>query len=161
MRKDTSRARLTKWPINMKRMAKMEKWEEKKSGRELDFPSSSAVKSLPAMQERQETWVRKIPWSRAWPPTEVFLLGKSHGERNLVDYIQSMGSQSWTQLSDRACAHRQELAAQEVLVEEAGVRKLSIDVEYRCKPSCVIFTQEITAARMTNYVQQSGSVSET
>ena len=48
-----------------------------------------------------------------------------------------MGSQSWTQLSDRACAHRQELAAREVLVEEAGVRKLSIDVEDRCKQAAL------------------------
>ena len=29
-------------------------------------------------------WVRKIPWSRQ--PTPVFLPGKSHGQRSLVDY---------------------------------------------------------------------------
>ena len=28
-------------------------------------------------------WVRKIPWIRVWPPTAVFLPGKSHGERSL------------------------------------------------------------------------------
>ena len=32
------------------------------------------VKNLPAMWE---TWVRKIPWRRAWQPTPVFLPGES------------------------------------------------------------------------------------
>ena len=31
-------------------------------------------------------WVRKIPCRRAWQPTPVFLLGKSHGQRSLVGY---------------------------------------------------------------------------
>ena len=31
-------------------------------------------------------WVRKIPWRRKWQPTPVFLPGKSHGQRSLVDY---------------------------------------------------------------------------
>ena len=123
MRKDASRARLTKRPINVKRMAKMQKWEEKKSGQELDFPSGPAVKNLPAVQERQETWVRKIPWRRAWQPTVVFLLWESHGQRNLA------GCSPWgLKESDTAerlsTHHRQELAAQVLLLEEAGVRKL-------------------------------------
>ena len=29
-------------------------------------------------------WVRKIPWRRKWPPTPVFLPGKSHGQRSLA-----------------------------------------------------------------------------
>ena len=29
-------------------------------------------------------WVRKIPWMRGWQPTQVFLLGESHGLRSLV-----------------------------------------------------------------------------
>ena len=28
----------------------------------------------------------KIPWKRKWQLTSVFLPGKSHGQRNLVDY---------------------------------------------------------------------------
>ena len=28
----------------------------------------------------------KIPWRREWLPTPVFLSGKSHGQRSLVDY---------------------------------------------------------------------------
>ena len=43
------------------------------------------VKNLPAVQE---TWVwsldEKISWRREWPPTPVFLPGKSHGQRSLV-----------------------------------------------------------------------------
>ena len=31
-------------------------------------------------------WVRKIPWSRKWQPTSVFLPGKFHGQRSLVGY---------------------------------------------------------------------------
>jgi len=39
------------------------------------------------MQEtRARSWVRKILWRRKWQPTPVFLLGESHGERNLVGY---------------------------------------------------------------------------
>ena len=30
-------------------------------------------------------WVGKIPWSRKWHPTPVFLLGESHGQWSLVD----------------------------------------------------------------------------
>ena len=33
-----------------------------------------------------DPWVRKIPWWREWLPTVVFLPGKSHGQRSLVDY---------------------------------------------------------------------------
>ena len=31
-------------------------------------------------------WVRKIPWSRQWQPTPVFLPGKSYGQRSLAGY---------------------------------------------------------------------------
>ena len=41
-----------------------------------------------------------IPWRREWQPTPVFLPGKSHGQRSLEGYIQSMGLQrirhDWT-----------------------------------------------------------------
>ena len=35
---------------------------------------------------RFDTWVRKIPWRRAWQPTPVSLPGKAHGQRSLVGY---------------------------------------------------------------------------
>ena len=31
-------------------------------------------------------WIRKIPWSRKWQPTPVFLPGKSYRQRSLVGY---------------------------------------------------------------------------
>ena len=31
-------------------------------------------------------WVGKIPWSRKWQPTPVFLPGKFHGQRSLAGY---------------------------------------------------------------------------
>ena len=33
-----------------------------------------------------DPWVGKIPWSRKWQPTRVFLPGESHGQRSLVGY---------------------------------------------------------------------------
>ena len=42
------------------------------------------------MQKRQVTWVwslvRKVPWSRKWQPTPVFLRGEFHGQRSLAGY---------------------------------------------------------------------------
>ena len=29
-----------------------------------------------------DPWVRKMPWTRAWQPTPVFLSGQSHGQRS-------------------------------------------------------------------------------
>ena len=33
-----------------------------------------------------DPWVGRIPWSRKWQPTPVFLPGKSHGQRNVAGY---------------------------------------------------------------------------
>ena len=35
---------------------------------------------------RFDLWVEKIPWSRKWQPTPVFLPRKSHGQRSLAGY---------------------------------------------------------------------------
>ena len=60
---------------------------------------------LPCRRLGFNSWVRKIPWRRAWQPTPVFLPGKFQGQRS---YIQSMGPQrvkhdwatdTWTSLS--------------------------------------------------------------
>ena len=61
-----------------------------------DVPSFGAsqvvlvVKNPPAnagdKRCRFDPWVRKIPWSKKWQPTPVFLLGKFHGQRSLVGY---------------------------------------------------------------------------
>ena len=47
-----------------------------------------------------QTNARKIPWKRAWQPTPVPLSWEFHRQRSLAGYIQSMGSQSQTWLSD-------------------------------------------------------------
>ena len=31
-------------------------------------------------------WVTKMPWSRKWHPTPIFLPEKSHGQRSLAGY---------------------------------------------------------------------------
>ena len=57
----------------------------------LGFPGGSSGKE-PACQCRRhrrcgfDSWVRKIPWRRAWQSTTVFLPGESHEQRSLVGY---------------------------------------------------------------------------
>ena len=50
------------------------------------------------------SWVRKIPWRRAWQPTPVFLPRESHGQRSLAGYSPWV-AKSWTWLRDWACMH--------------------------------------------------------
>ena len=52
------------------------------------FPSGSAVKNLPANagDTRDAGSTPKIPRSRKWQPTLVFLPGKYHGQRSLEGY---------------------------------------------------------------------------
>ena len=33
-----------------------------------------------------DSWVRKIPWKKKWPPAPVFLSGKFHGQTSLLSY---------------------------------------------------------------------------
>ena len=41
---------------------------------------------LQCRRPRFNSWVKKIPWRRAWLPTPVFLPGEFHGWRSLVGY---------------------------------------------------------------------------
>ena len=51
------------------------------------FLVAQSVKNPSAMQETWfDLWIRNILWRRKWQPSLVFLLGKSHGQRSLVDY---------------------------------------------------------------------------
>ena len=47
----------------------------------------------------------RFPWRRKWQPTPIFLLGKSHGQRSLVDYSPWGHKESDTteRLSMHAC----------------------------------------------------------
>ena len=62
------------------------------------IPGSSSSKE-PICQCRRHKklefnpWVRNIPWKRKWQPTPIYLPGKSHGQRRLVDYSQWAGSE--------------------------------------------------------------------
>ena len=57
----------------------------------MGFPGGTVVKNLPANagDAKDDLWVRKIPWSRKWQPTPVFLSVESHGERSLVGHSPS------------------------------------------------------------------------
>ena len=81
---------------------------------EQGFPGGSVVKNPPAIirdtgsvpgsgkSPGEENGRKKK--KRKWQPSPVFSSGKSHGQKSLASYIQSMGWQkSRTQLSDRAC----------------------------------------------------------
>ena len=53
------------------------------------FPSGSAVKNPPAMQEKQEMWVQSLGWEDTLEKemaTPVFLPEKSHGWRRPAGY---------------------------------------------------------------------------
>ena len=55
------------------------------------FPGGADGKELSCQCRRQknhrfDSWVRKIPWRRAWQPTSVFLPGESYGQRSLEGY---------------------------------------------------------------------------
>ena len=55
------------------------------------FPVGSSGKEATCQgstqkRRRLDSWVGKIPWSRAWQPAPVILPGESHGQRSLVGY---------------------------------------------------------------------------
>ena len=54
-----------------------------------------------------DPWVRKIPWSRKWQPTPVFLAGEFQGQRSLVGYSPE-GLKESTRLSSWAHTHQQQ-----------------------------------------------------
>ena len=54
----------------------------------LGFPGGSVVKNPPANAGDVHLIPRlgSSPWRRKWQPTQVFLPGKSHGQRSLIGY---------------------------------------------------------------------------
>ena len=42
--------------------------------------------SVPPHNFGFDPWVGKVPWSREWLPTPVFLPGEFHGQRSLTGY---------------------------------------------------------------------------
>ena len=70
---------------------------------ELGFPGGAGGKEDTCWCRRCkfDPWVGKIPWSRKWQLTPVFLPGKFHGQRSLADYSHGT-TKSWAWLSDWA-----------------------------------------------------------
>ena len=65
----------------------------------LGFPSgaSSEESTCPCRRPKRhgfDLWVGKIPWSRKWQPTPVFLSGEFHRQRSLAGY-SSEGRTEW------------------------------------------------------------------
>ena len=59
------------------------------------FPDGASGKESACQRRRDkrckfDSWVRRIPWSRKWQSSPVFLPGKFHGQRNLVGPIGSI-----------------------------------------------------------------------
>ena len=59
------------------------------------FPGGSDGKESACNSRDPGSWVRKIPWRRAWQPTPVFLPGESHGQRSLVGVTHSQTRLKW------------------------------------------------------------------
>ena len=72
--------------------------------KDLDFPSGSDSKDLPAMEETQvQSLGPEDPLERKWQPTPVFLPGKSHGQRSLAGY--SLWGLKELDTTEYACIH--------------------------------------------------------
>ena len=56
------------------------------SGKEVKSGKESFCQCRGLKRRGLDPWVGKIPWSRNWQPTPVFLPGKSHGKRSLAGY---------------------------------------------------------------------------
>ena len=66
--------------------------------------------------------VRKMPWSRKWQPTPVFLLGKSHWQRGLVGY--SLWDVKELDTTEHTCVH---IEWYNSLEGETGTRDTCVD----------------------------------
>ena len=56
-------------------------------------------------RRRFDPWVGKISCRRKWQPVPVFLPGKSHGQRSLVDY-RPWGSKDMTGVTEHTLFHQ-------------------------------------------------------
>ena len=55
---------------------------------------------------RFNSWVRKIPWRRAWQPTPILLPGESHGQRSLAGCSpKGRTGSGMTEATEHTCTH--------------------------------------------------------
>ena len=59
---------------------------ELKSGLPRWFSGKESAHQCSRYRSGFDPWVGKVPWSRKWKPTTVFLPGKFYGQRSLVVY---------------------------------------------------------------------------
>ena len=75
------------------------------------FPTDTCAKEYACQCRRHKRrgfnpWVGKIPQSRAWQATPVFLAGESHGQRSLVGYsLQGHKEQDTTEVTQHTRTH--------------------------------------------------------
>ena len=64
----------------------------------MGFPSGSAAKNLPSMQEAQETWVQSLGWEdpleKEMATHSSILAGRFHGQGSLSGYSPQGGKES-------------------------------------------------------------------
>ena len=89
-----------------------------------------------------ELWVGKIPWSRKWQPTPVFLPENFHGQRSLAscspwDHKESMGLQRHNRAMEPALILHQTFSEKPCLV---SVTELAIVIKVTsCHTHCSDF----------------------
>ena len=58
-------------------------------------------------RHRLDLWVRKIPWSKKWQPTPVFVPGISHGQRSLVwATVHGVAESESTKATEHKCTEK-------------------------------------------------------
>ena len=90
----------------------------------MDFPGGSSGKEVSCQCRRHKRcrlghWVGRIPWTRAWLSTPVFLPGNSPWTEE-PGGLQSIGSQSWAGLK-RLSAHTRFLIMVQESIEKQHV----------------------------------------
>ena len=68
------------------------------------FPGGKGMPMQEMKEIQVDPWFGKIPWSRKWRPTKVFLPKKFHGQRNWRPAVHG-AAKSWTQPGRRARTH--------------------------------------------------------
>ena len=63
---------------------------------------------LQCRKPRFSPWIGKIPWTRKWQPTPVFLPGDAHGQRSLVGYNPWACQESDTPEANNTLLYNQE-----------------------------------------------------
>ena len=72
------------------------------SGQVGAWPQVAPVVKNPPVSAGFHSWVKKIPWRKAWQPTPVFLPDKSHEQRSLEGY-SPWDHKELDQLSTHTC----------------------------------------------------------